>query len=172
MQQKQGIRDIYKFYRKTSDKSVDFHTFKRVWETFIEQVIQGIILEGKDFSMPSLGSVGIRKQKVIVALTPDGDIDKRYLRPDWDATKKLWARDPEAKKKKQLVYHLNKHFNGYNCKWFWDKSTCSVPNNTAYSLTMTRAHKRALSAAIRDENIEVDYYEQKPKVRRSYEREN
>lgn len=171
MQEKQGISNIFKFYKLNSTKPTDFRTFKRVWETFIEEVIQGIILEGRDFSMPSLGSVGVRKQKVIVAMTPDNDIDKRYLRPDWKATKELWARDPEAKKRKQLVYHLNKHFNGFNCKWFWDKSTCSVPNNTAYSLTMTRANKRALSAAIQDEDIEVDYYEQKPKVN-SYERQS
>ncbi len=171
MQEKQGIKNIHRFYRESSVKPVDFRTFKRVWETFIEEVIQVIILGGKDFSMPSLGSVGIRKQKVIVAMTPEGDIDKRYLRPDWDATKKLWAKDAVAKVKKQLVYHLNRHFNGYNCKWFWDKSTCSVPNNTAYSLTMTRAHKRQLAKVIQDDDIEVDYYEQKPKVN-SYERKS
>ena len=165
MQEKQGISNIFRFYKQSASKPTDFHTFKRVWETFIDEVIHGIILEGKDFSMPSLGSVGIRKQKVIVAMTPDGDIDKRYLRPDWAKTKELWAKDPEAKKNKQLVYHLNKHFNGFNCKWFWDKSTCSVPNNTAYSLTMVRSHKRELARVIQDDDIEVDYYEQKPKIR-------
>ena len=170
MQERQGINEIFKFYKKGVSKPTDFRTFKRVWTTFIEQVIQGIMLEGKDFSMPSLGSLGIRKSKVIVAMTPDGDIDKRYLRPDWKATKELWARDEVAKKIKQLVFHLNKHFNGFNCKWFWDKATCSVPNNTAYSLTMTRANKRGLSRVIQDEDIEVDYYEQKPKVR--HERTN
>ena len=170
MQEKQGLKEIHRFYKRTAKKPVDMSTFRRVWETFAEDVIRGIALEGKDFNMPSLGAVGIRKQKVIVAMTPDGDIDKRYLRPDWKATKLLWARDEIAKKSKQLVYHLNKHFNGYNCKWFWDKSTCSVINNTAYSLTMTRANKRFLAQVINDEDSEVDYYEQKPKVK-GYERE-
>ena len=170
MQEKQGIKHIFRFYKQGASKPADFHTFKRVWETFITEVVQSIILEGRDFNMPSLGSVGIRKQKVIVAMTPDGDIDKRYLRPDWNATNELWAKDEEAKKSKQLVYHLNKHFNGFNCKWFWDKNTCSVPNNAAYSLTMTRAHKRELARVIQDDDIEVDYYEQKPKTR--YERKN
>ena len=170
MQEKRGIKDVYKFYKSTVSKPVDFYTFKRVWETFITQVIQYIILKGRDFLMPSLGSVGIRKQKVIVVMTPDGDIDKRYLRPDWKATKELWARDLKAKAKKQLVFHLNKHFNGFNCKWFWDKTTCIVPNVTAYSLTMTRANKRLLAQVINDEDIEVDYYEQKPKIR--HERTN
>jgi len=167
MQEKQGLNTIFKFYREASTKPTDFRTFKRVWETFIDEVVKSITLDGKDFNMPSLGSLGIRKQKVIVAMTPEGDIDKRYLRPDWAKTKELWARDEEAKKRKQLVFHLNKHFNGFNCKWFWDKSSCSVINNTAYSLTMTRANKRLLAEVINNENLDVDYYEVKPK---SYER--
>ena len=169
MQGKQGIKEVYRFYKKTAHKPVDFHTFKRVWEVFALEITQMIMLEGKDFSMPSLGTVGIRKQKVIVAMTPDGEIDKRYLRPDWKATKELWAKDEGAKRDKQLVFHLNKHFNGFNCKWFWDKSTSIVRNNTTYSLIMTRANKRALAEVIHNEDIEVDYYEQKPKV---YERKN
>ena len=64
---------------------------------------------------------------------------------------------------KKLVFHLNKHFGGYNAKWFWDKSTCAVVNQSAYSLTMTRENKRKLAKAIFDENAEVDYYEQKSK---------
>ena len=167
MEQKQsvkyGIREAYKFYKSYSDNPLDYKTFRAVWLSLIDKVVQGIIVEGKDFTMPyHLGSVGIRKQKIRVKLNEDGTIDNRYLRPDWDATKKLWARDFEAKKNKQLVYHLNKHFNGYNCKWFWDKSTCAVSNQTAYSLTMSRENKRRLSRAIFDEELEVDYYEQKP----------
>ena len=165
MPEKQGLKSIYRFYKQNATKqTVAPSVFKRVWTTFITEILKDIMLGGKDFSMPSLGTIGIRKQKVIVVMTPEGDIDKRYLRPDWKATKELWKRDPEAKKNKQLVFHLNKHFNGFNCKWFWDKSTCSVPNNSAYSLTMTRENKRELAKVINDEDIEVDYYEQKPKV--------
>lgn len=163
MQEKQGIKEVYKFYRDNNENPIPSAQFRRVWGTFITQVIENIILTGKDFNMPSLGSVGIRKQKVIVGMTHDGKIDKRYLRPDWKATKELWVRDAVAKEKKQLVFHLNKHFNGFNCRWFWDKSTCTVINNTAYSLTMTRANKRLLAEVINNEDIEVDYYEQKPR---------
>lgn len=162
MQANYGIKDIYKFYKSYSNNPVSPDVFRRVWDGFIQKVTDGIILEGKDFTMPfRLGSVGIRKQKIIVIMKDDGSIDKRYLRPDWKATKELWAQDPEAKERKQLVFHLNKHFGGYNCKWFWDKSTCSVQNQTAYSLSMTRENKRKLSVAIFDEDVEVDYYEQK-----------
>jgi hypothetical protein len=171
MQERKGIKEIFRFYKQKASKPVDLRTFKRVWETFAGEVVQNIMLEGKDFHMPSVGDVGIRKQKVIVVMTPDGDIDKRYLRPDWAKTKELWARDAEAKKNKQLVFHLNKHFNGFNCKWFWDKTTSVSVNSSAYSLTMTRANKRALATVINDDDLEVDYFEQQPKVR-NYERNN
>ena len=159
-----GIREVYKFYKSHTENPLPYPIFRAVWITFIDKVTKGIVEEGKDFIMPyRLGSVGIRKQKIRVKLNPDGTIDTRYLRPDWKATNELWDRDEEAKKNKQRVFHLNRHFGGFNCKWFWDKSTCIVKNQTAYSLTMSRENKRKLSEAIFNEDIEVDYYEQKPK---------
>lgn len=164
MSVKYTIKDAYKHYKVRVDNPLSYGDFTTTWQSFIEKVTDGIVLEGKDFTMPfRLGGVGIRKQKIIVKMNEDGSIDKRYLRPDWKATNELWKTDSEAKSNKQLVFHLNKHFGGYNCKWFWDKSTCNVPNQTAYSLTMTRANKRKLSKAIFDENSEVDYYEHKQK---------
>jgi hypothetical protein len=164
MSAKYGIREAYRYYKSRIDNPMPYKKFREVWITFIDKVTKGIVEEGKDFTMPyRLGSVGIRKQKIQVKMNPDGSIDKRYLRPDWQATKELWARDEEAKKDKRLVFHLNRHFGGYNAKWFWDKSTCIVKNQAAYSLTMSRENKRKLSEAIFDEDLEVDYYEQKPK---------
>lgn len=164
MSTKYGIREAYKFYKSYTENPLDYKLFREVWISFIDKVTKGIVEEGKDFTMPyRLGSVGVRKQKIRVKMNPDGSIDKRKLRPDWNATKELWEKDDIAKKNKQLVFHLNKHFGGYNCKWFWDKSTCAIPNQTAYSLTMSRENKRKLSEAIFNDELEVDYYEQKPK---------
>jgi hypothetical protein len=161
---KYGIREAYKYYKLYTENPVSYKQFRLIWTTFIDKVTTGIVESGRDFSMPyRLGAVGIRKRKIVVKLNPDGTIDKRSLRPDWDATKQLWAKDPEAMKQKTLVFHLNKHFGGYNAKWFWDKSTCIVKNQTAYSLMLSRNNKRKLSVAIFDEDLEVDYYEQKPK---------
>ena len=106
-----GIKDIYKFYKSYSDNPLPYKMFTEVWEIFIKKVTDMIVLEGKDFTMPfRLGSVGIRKQKIIVKMNDDGTIDKRYLRPDWKATNELWEKDEEAKKNKQRVFHLNRHF--------------------------------------------------------------
>ena len=160
---KYGIKEIYRFYRGNVEHPVSYKLFVDLWKEFASTVTDDIV-NGKDFVMPfRVGILGIRKKKIFVKLNPDGSIDKRYLRPDWKATKDLWKRDQEAKKNKQLVFHLNKHFGGYNCKWFWDKSTCCITNQSAYSLVMTRENKRKLAKAIFDEDRDVDYYEQKPK---------
>jgi hypothetical protein len=160
-----GIKNIYRYYKEHSSDPVSEKIFASSWKSFANKVTDGIVYQGKDFGMPfRLGPIGIRKQKVIVVLNPDGSIDKRYLRPDWKATKELWIREPAAKERKQLVFHLNKHFNGYNCKWYWDKSQCSISNQSAYSFVPTRENKRKLADAIFDDDREVDYYEHKPKT--------
>lgn len=158
---KYGIVDIYKFYKSRTQQPVNYSIFVKAWRDFATSTVDDIV-NGKDFMMPfRVGVLGIRKRKIKVTLNPDGSIDKRYLRPDWKATNDLWKEDEKAKENKQLVFHLNKHFGGFNCKWFWDKSTCCVPNQTAYSLVMTRGNKRKLAKAIFEGD--VDYYEQKPK---------
>lgn len=157
-----GINDVYKFYRKVSINPVNKKTFVLLWKEFADLTTTDIV-NGRDFTMPfRIGVLGIRKKKIRIKLNPDGSIDKRCLRPDWKSTKELWERDKEAKERKQIVFHLNKHFGGFNCKWFWDKSTCCVPNQTAYSLVMSRENKRKLAKAIF--TGEVDYYEQRPKL--------
>ena len=157
-----GINEIYRFYRGHSENPVEQKLFVSIWKEFAELTTNDIV-SGKDFMMPfRIGVLGIRKRKIQVTLNPDGTIDKRYLRPDWKSTKELWKRDEEAKQRKQIVFHLNKHFGGFNCKWFWDKSTCCITNQTAYSLVMTRENKRKLAKAIFEG--EVDYYEQRPKI--------
>lgn len=157
-----GIDDIYRYYKSISENPVSKQVFVAAWKDFADLITDDIVA-GKDFVMPfRIGILGIRKRKIQVKLNPDGTIDKRYLRPDWKTTKELWERDNEAKKRKQIVFHLNKHFGGFNCKWFWDKSTCCIVNQTAYSLVMSRDNKRKLAKAIF--TGEVDYYEQRPKI--------
>lgn len=157
-----GIKNIYKYYKSFAEDPVDYQTFVKAWKDFAEIITDDIAYTGKDFTMPfRIGTLGVRKHKILVKVNSDGTIDKRSLRPDWSATKKLWEKDEQAKENKQLVFHLNKHFGGYNCKWFWDKTTCSIKNQTAYSLVMSRTNKRKLAKAIF--TGEVDYYEQKPK---------
>ena len=62
-----GIEDIYKYYKSYSDNPVSEKIFVAAWKSFITQVTDGMVYEGRDFIMPfRLGPVGIRKQKIKV----------------------------------------------------------------------------------------------------------
>ena len=72
---KYGLKEAYKFYKSYTNDPLDYKTFRAVWLSFIDKVVEGIVVEGKDFTMPFyLGSVGIRKQKIRVKLNEDGKI--------------------------------------------------------------------------------------------------
>jgi len=155
-----SIRDMHKFYEQNVEHPVDLVTYSKLTEGFNEAICNLIIYNAFEFKMPHrLGTVRIRKRKIKINLREDGTISKGMLRPDWKATKELWNKDEEAKQNKKLVYHLNRHSNGFNHRWFWDKTANNIPNHTAYSLNMSRANDRELAKAIKSENSFIDYYE-------------
>lgn len=154
------LDDAYNLYKQLSENPVDKSTYSRIVRKVNKHVTDKMIFENFEVNLPNrLGSVRIKKKKIKVGLNPDGSLNKIMLRPDWDATMRLWEKDPEAKKQKKLVYHLNRHTDGYNHYFYWDKYTCNVPNNTAYSLTMTRSIKRKLAKVLKEDKVKVDYYE-------------
>lgn len=158
-----GIADIYKFYKSEQNKNnkevVDEKIFKKVIKTFNKLVTELIVEESYEFRMPKrLGYIRIRKHKTRIIIDANGKLKTGHLHPDWKATKELWSTNEAAKKIKKIVYHTNKHTQGYYCKWYWDKRTCNIKNNTAYSLVMSRTNKRRIAQAINN-NENIDYYE-------------
>lgn len=157
-----GIGDAYKFYKKkyNSEKTVSNSEFSIICKDFNKRISNLIIYENFSFLLPfRLGRIRIRKYKPKTYLQKDGTLDKTRLRPDWNATNRLWAQNPEAKKEKKLVYHLNEHTNGYQHRWFWEKLTSNVPNNSAYSFIPSRSNKRTLAKVLKNEELEIDYFE-------------
>lgn len=157
-----GIRDAYKFYKKKhkSEDNVSSSEFSAFCKEFNNRISDLIIYENFSFLIPfRLGRIRIRKYKPKVHIKEDGSMDKSRLRPDWNATKKLWKNNEEAKKEKKLIYHLNDHTDGYQHRWFWEKLTSNVKNNSAYSFIPSRNNKRTLAKALKDEDLEIDYFE-------------
>lgn len=155
-----GIADIYKYYKSKSDKPISASLFSKIIREHNEIISEEIIFGNFEYKMPGrLGDIRIKKNKIQVKIDNDGKVDKSRLRPDWKATNDLWDRDEESRDNKKLIYHLNPHNNGYNCRWFWSKVTCNVPNQKAYALLPTRYNKRKLAEALLDEDCKVNYYE-------------
>jgi hypothetical protein len=158
-----GIIDMYKFYKKEQKEKkapiVSFHLFSKILKYHNKEVVKEIVENAGELRMPyRLGYVRIRKFKQRIKFDANGKLKTQHLRPDWKATKKLWAENEEAALTKKLVWHTNTHSRGFYYKWYWDKRACNITNSSAYSLIISRGNKRAITKAIK-ENDNLDYYE-------------
>jgi hypothetical protein len=154
-----GIRETFSFYKEEGG-TVEYSIFAKVLKEFYQELANLIIFKAFDFKMPfRLGRLRIRKYKPKLKSNEDGSLDMTRYRPDWAATKKLWAANEEAKKQKKLVYHLNDHSNGYQHRFFWEKRTSNIPNHSAYCFLPSRKNKRTLAAELKNEDSKVDYFE-------------
>lgn len=154
-----GLSDMYKYYKSHSKNPVDLKTYRKVVEEFNSGVASLILEKAFEFRMPfRLGYISIKKCKVRLILDPDGNLKKNYLKIDWNATKTLWKNNPKAKEQKKLVYHLNRHTDGYYFKWYWNKAATNVRNISVYKIIPTRKNSRAISKLL-STNEELDYYE-------------
>jgi len=155
-----GIRDAYMYYKSTCDTAVDYNIFTDICKEFYKEVSKMIVFNAFELRMPyRLGRLRVRKYKPKLKINADGTLDKSKLFVDYANTNKLWSEDEEAKKNKKLVYHLNDHSNGYQHRWFWEKRTSNIPNHSAYCFMPSRQNKRTLAKALKDEDIEIDFFE-------------
>ena len=158
-----GIVDIYRFYKKNQKEKglpvIPELTFRKILKYHNSEVCKSIVEDNNEFRLPyRLGYLRIRKFKTKFKLDANGNLKVSHLRPDWKATKDLWASNEEAKENKKIVYHANNHTKGFYFKWYWDKRTCNIKNSSVYSIIMSRAHKRYISQVVKN-NEDIDYYE-------------
>lgn len=141
-----NIRSSYPFYVESSETPVSVNTFVAIAKDYMQFLADKVLEEGQIMLPERLGQLIITGKKV-KAVVEDGVI--KGLAPDWKSTNELWIKDPEAKEKKQLVYHFNEDTNGIRYKFSWSKSRVLVANKTLYNLRMTRTNKRILSANVK-----------------------
>lgn len=143
---KSNLRDSYKEY-STQDDAVDIKTYLQITSKYNKFLIEKV-LDGKEVTLPAkMGTLSILGKKQKVRFDEEGKIIG--LAPDWVKTKKLWEKNPEAKKLKKLVYHTNEHTDNTRYKFLWSKCRVLVENKTLYALRMTRDNKRAVHNMIK-----------------------
>jgi hypothetical protein len=146
-----NIRDSYREYKKSVDNPVDIKTYISIANNF-NNFLMDKILDGFEVVLPArLGVMSIIGTKQKIKFDNNGD---PILPPDWVKTKKLWEKNPEAKEKKQKVYHTNDHTNGVRYKLLWSKLRVLVENKNLYSFRLTRTHKRSINHKIVNEGKE------------------
>ena len=158
-----NVIDMYKSYkskrRDSGKEPVTLSVYRKVLKTFNAEICKDIVHNSGEYRMPyRLGYLRIRKFKTRLKLDDEGNLVTKHLQVNWKETKKLWASNEEAKVAKKIIWHNNKHTQGYYFKWYWDKRACNITNSSVYSLVMTRANKRSIAAALK-ENENLDYYE-------------
>lgn len=153
-----GIMDMYKTYKKNSKNPVTKEQYNKIIGRFNSEVANLILAEAFEFRMPyRLGYLRIKKTTVKLILDRDGKLKKNYLRVDWASTKKMWEDNPKAREEKKLIYHLNKHTDGYYFRWYWDKSATNVSNISVYKIIPARKHLRAIAQLVNTKE-DLDYY--------------
>jgi len=139
---KKNIRDSYKRYCRTTNNPVDLKVYTILTGDYNKFLIQKV-LEGSEVTLPArMGTLTVVGRKQKVSYDENGKI--RGLAPDWVKTKKLWDSNSEARKNKQLLYHLNSHTDNVRYKYLWSKLQVLAENKTLYALRLTRDNKRAV----------------------------
>lgn len=158
-----NVLDMYRLYKnkcKDSGKEpVGLSDYRKLLKEFNSKICKYIVEESGEYRMPyRLGYLRIRKFKGRLKIDPDGKLITKHLQVDWVATKQLWEENAEAKADKKIIWHTNRHTDGYYFKWYWDKRACNITNSSVYSLVMTRANKRSIASTLK-QNENLDYYE-------------
>ncbi len=137
-----NLRDSYELYKQDVKDPVNIKTYILI-ATEYNKFLMDKVLDGEEVTLPSrLGTLSIIGKKQKVSLDEDGKI--KGLAPDWVKTKQLWDSNPQAKEKKQLLYHTNSHTDNTRYKFFWSKQRILIQNKILYSLKITRDNKRAV----------------------------
>jgi len=125
-----------------------------------------IIKESFEFKMPgNLGIVSVKKNKVKIYVE-NGKLQKNKMIMDWEKTWEYWNNEYPGKSRKEInaipnkvsIYNMNEHTNGFIMGWYWDKTTCTVPNQTVYYFKPTKRNRLTLAKWIKSDERQNDYY--------------
>ena len=147
--------ELYKYYKENHpNNTVDYKKFIEVTRKYYDLIMPLVIEEGLEIRFPArLGHFRIRQADYKITLTEDGEIDKRYLAPNFKKTKELWEKiykdipyeEIKDIKDKPIIYHLNEHSDHKIFQFFWDRLVCNIVNQQYYTIQITRRWKNYLS---------------------------
>lgn len=164
-----NITKSYKYYRQQDPSGVPGLDYKKGMPVYIK-IVSGLmkfimqkVFEGNDVVLGAkLGKISIRGEKVVPIIVENKETGEKEIRgvaPNWGETKKLQARDEEAKRKRTIVYCFNEHSNGIKYEFVWDRVNVLIKNKNYYQLTFSYDNRRELTRLI----YEGKEYQLRPK---------
>ena len=161
-------KDLYKWYKEKYKNPVEYSVFVKFIKEFYSEILNLVIYNGIDYILPGrLGSLRIRKKENFQRINDKNEL-VHNRKPNWGKTLKLWeekypnytAEEIKAIPNKPIVYHLNEHTDNNYFRWYWDKMTCNVKNQTAYRFEPIRDKKREAAKAWKEiPKLRNIYYE-------------
>lgn len=140
------LSDSYTYYKDSTEHTpVDKKLYMSIIKMFIGAILDAI-LESHKVKFPcKMGTLLVLGKKENPKLV-NGKI--HGLAPHWGDTNKLWARDPQAKAEKRVLYCDNTATNGYRYRFLWSRPEAYAKNKALYCLRMTNRNKKRLSNKI------------------------
>lgn len=146
-----GIKDYYKFYKKTSKNPVDRATYNKIISEVNLRIVDAMLNDNLDYNPVHLQfTITIRKVKREVKIKNGKLVNTNTV--DWKATKDLWASDEDARIKKIIIKHQNHHTSKYVFRIKALKTGQRFTNKKYYRFKACRSFARALAKRIKDDN--------------------
>lgn len=144
---KEQYPELVKAYKITNRK------FSEIARDYFSATFNACLTEGYTYVFPyGLGNIHIQRIKFTYKLDEHGNI-KSKPSVDWGATRQLWCRDSDARDRKVLVYHTNKHSNGYYYRVFYNKNRRSYaarsPVRNLLEFDVVRGLQRSINPSVK-----------------------
>lgn len=155
------MKEQYEYYKeKLGEKALPKNIWSAVYKDLMRGIVDKLIFNNLQWRLPyGLGDIYIMKRKIKLKLDENGNLITKRLMKDWGNTLRMWRAEPETRKQKKYLYHVNKHTNGYRMRIFWMKTTVKVKNSEYYCFAPCVYFKQRLSRTLINKTPGIDFFE-------------
>ena len=146
------LKDIYEYFDSTSNIEVDKFTFRDICSEFNMMIID-YILDGGKFNMgnglSALSILRIERNNSKPAI--DWGESNKYKKELLEQNITLYDSSID-KGQKWYIYYTD----GEYCRYYWNKSSCKVPNKSVYKFIPTRGlkgNKEKLTSLLKEDEL-------------------
>lgn len=141
-----GSKESFQKFRKSYPEiKITLDQFVAILHSHALHLTEYILETGELVKMPfGLGTLTIAKYKKSKERYTQTGKTFTNLPPDWSKTLQLWRECEECKAKKQLVFHLNSHTQGYYYYWRWNINKVTIRAPYLWTFSLNREHGRKL----------------------------
>lgn len=154
-------KHLYKVYKKIAKYPVNYKMFRILLDELFGKMVHAMAYEAATIVLPfRMGNLRVMKVKVNY-FDKNGNFQKNKAPIDFNATYEYWKTNPQAAKKRTLIYHRNTHTRGMILQVEWRKFWNSPQIIFVYKLRLQRKNTRLIAKAAKSGDRSVDFYEKR-----------